>query len=117
MSPGAAPSELRFDAWRKRVGMLAGPAALLVIWVVPLPLGTDAHRLAAIMGLVGVWWISEAVPLSVTAMFGTALAVLAGISSPAGAFAPFAHPIIFLTSCGWTVTPLGPKSSTVRERP
>jgi len=96
VSQGPGSSELRFDAWRKRVGMLAGPAVLLVIWAVPLPLGTEAHRLAAIMGLVGVWWTSEAVPLSVTAMIGTALAVLAGVSTPEGAFAPFANPISFL---------------------
>jgi len=96
VSPEPGLSELTFDAWRKRVGMFVGPALLLVIWVVPLPLGTEAHRLAAIMSLVGVWWISEAVPLSVTALLGTALAILVGISTPVRAFAPFANPIIFL---------------------
>ena len=96
MSEEGTPSELKFDAWRKRVGMYAGPAALLVIWAVPLPLGAEAHRLAAIMGLVGVWWVSEAVPLAVTALIGTALAILAGVAMPQSAFAPFANPIIFL---------------------
>ena len=96
MSEESSPSELKFDAWRKRVGMYAGPVALLVIWALPLPLGTEAHRLAAVMGLVGIWWVSEAVPLAVTALIGTALAILAGVAMPQRAFAPFANPIIFL---------------------
>jgi len=93
---GISSSEMRFDVWRRRVGLYAGPALLALLWVAPLPLETDAHRLAAIMGLVSLWWITEAVPLPVTALFGTALTVLTGVSAANAAFAPFANPIIFL---------------------
>ena len=93
---GVSSSELRFDVWRRRVGLYAGPALLMLLWVAPLPLETDAHRLAAIMGLVSLWWITEAVPLPVTALIGTSLTVLTGVSAANAAFAPFANPIIFL---------------------
>jgi len=93
---GISASELRFDVWRRRVGLYAGPALMMLLWVAPLPLDTDAHRLAAIMGLVSLWWITEAVPLPVTALIGTGLTVLTGVSVASAAFAPFANPIIFL---------------------
>ncbi len=93
---GISSSELRFDVWRRRVGLYAGPALMMLLWVAPLPLEADAHRLAAIMGLVSLWWITEAVPLPVTALIGTGLTVLTGVSGATAAFAPFSNPVIFL---------------------
>jgi solute carrier family 13 (sodium-dependent dicarboxylate transporter), member 2/3/5 len=90
------PAEIRFEAWRRSVGLLAGPLVLAVIWLAPLPLPRDAHLLAGIMCLVVVWWVSEAVPLPVTSLVGTALTVVMGIATAQVAFAPFATPVIFL---------------------
>ncbi len=56
----------------------------------------QAHRLAAIVLLVVVWWITEAIPLAITAVVGPALAVITGVVTAQQAFAPFGSPTIFL---------------------
>lgn len=89
-------TEIGFEAWRRSVGLVVGPLMLVAVWVAPLPLNAEAHSLAAIMALVVVWWVSEAVPLPVTSLIGVALAAVTGVASAAVAFAPFANPIIFL---------------------
>ena len=59
-------------------------------------LPVPAHRMAAIMGLVVTLWLTEALPLAVTAILGPCLAVVMGVASGREALAPFADPIIFL---------------------
>lgn len=89
-------AELSTNKWQRRIGFIAGPLVLLAVWVAPLPLSVEAHRLAAIMSFVITWWITETVPLPVTALIGVGLTVLTGVTTPREAFAPFANPIIFL---------------------
>jgi len=79
-----------------RVGAWLAPLVFVVLWFAPLPLSTEAHRLAAIAGAVLVAWVTEVVPISVTAtLIGPAM-VLAGVTSAKKAFAPYADPILFL---------------------
>ena len=52
--------------------------------------------MAAIMVLVVVLWVTEALPMAVVAMLGPLLAVLMGVAKARAAFASFADPIIFL---------------------
>jgi sodium-dependent dicarboxylate transporter 2/3/5 len=97
--PAAALSagEERFDAIRRTVGLFLGPAALAIVLVWPLPGVPDqAHRLAAVVALVVVWWVTEAIPIPITALVGTALTVLFGVADTTDAFAPYADPLIFL---------------------
>jgi sodium-dependent dicarboxylate transporter 2/3/5 len=90
-------AEQRFDRWRRTVGLFLGPAAFAVVWRLPFEsLAPEAHRLAAVMALVVVYWACEAVPLAATAVLGAALAVILGIGPAEKVLAPFAHPIIFL---------------------
>ena len=56
----------------------------------------EAHRLAAVMGLVIVFWITEALPLPVTALLGPALVVMLQVAPVGDTFRPFASPTIFL---------------------
>ena len=86
----------RFDRLRGTIGLFAGPAAFLLILTLPLDLSPGAHRLAAVFGLVIVFWVSEAIPLAATALLGPALCVPLGIASARDAFSSFGHPIIFL---------------------
>ena len=86
----------RFDRLRGTIGLFAGPAAFLLILALPLDLSPQAHRLAAVFGLVIVFWISEAIPLAATALLGPALCVPLGVASARDAFSSFGHPIIFL---------------------
>ena len=94
---GLSEAEERFDHRRRTVGLMLGPFAFAVLWVWPvLDLSVEANRLLAIVGLVVIWWVTEAIPIAVTALVGTALTVVCGIASATDAFAPFASPTIFL---------------------
>jgi sodium-dependent dicarboxylate transporter 2/3/5 len=73
------------------------PLVLLALLLVPMPgLSPEAHRLAAIGGMTVVLWLTEAIPLAVTALLAPALAVLFDVAPAKDAFAAFAHPLIFL---------------------
>ncbi|TPV94990.1 MAG: DASS family sodium-coupled anion symporter [Myxococcales bacterium FL481] len=92
-----SPAEQRFAAIRRRIGRYAGPIAFLLIWHAPLPaLSPAGHIVAGVSVLAVIWWVTEAVPLAITAMFAPALAVLLGAGEAKATFAPFAHPLIFL---------------------
>ena len=91
------PAEERFERWRRSTGLFLGPVVFVIVWFMPMPeLSVEAHRLAAVVSLVVVWWVSEAIPIPATALLGAVLAVLSGIVSAREAFAPFASPTIFL---------------------
>jgi solute carrier family 13 (sodium-dependent dicarboxylate transporter), member 2/3/5 len=91
-----SPAEERFNRRRRTVGLFLAPAVMAAIWAAPLPLAIPAHRMAAIMGLVVVLWVSEALPMAVTALLGPVLAVVLRVADARAAFASFADPIIFL---------------------
>lgn len=91
------PREKRFEGWRKTVGLVLGPLAAAVLTLVPIPaLGRPAHTLAAILSWVVVWWITEPIPLPMTAVLGATLAVVFDVAPAKTAFAAFADPMIFL---------------------
>ena len=91
-----SPAEERFNRRRRTAGLVAGPLLAFVVLLLPLDVARPAHTLASIIALMIVLWITEALPLAVTALLGPVLAVLCGIASARVAFAPFADPIIFL---------------------
>ncbi len=86
-------SSSRWIAW---CGAIGAPAAFLALWFAPLPLPVSAHRLAAIAGAVLIAWVTEVVPLPVTALALAPLLVMTGVSPAKKAFASFADPILFL---------------------
>jgi len=88
--------EARFELVRKRSGLFLAPIVFVVLWFATLGLDTPAHRLAAVLGAVVVLWITEAIPMAITAFLGVAVAVVLGVAPPVEAFAPFADPLIFL---------------------
>ena len=91
-----SPAEEQFNRRRRTVGLFIGPALFLVILALPLPIPGPAHRLAAIGALMVVLWMTEALPLAVTALIGPLLAIVLQVTTARAAFAPFADPIIFL---------------------
>jgi len=91
-----SPAEEQFNRRRRTVGMWLGPLMLCVLWAAPLPLAPPAHRMAAILGMVVVLWVSEALPMAVTAILGPVLAVVFQVADARTALASFADPIIFL---------------------
>lgn len=90
-------AEERFETGRRRLGYVLAPLVFLVLWLVPIS-GLDevAHRLLAVFGLVITLWVTEAIPLAVTALLGPALCVVCGVSSEREVFKSFGNPILFL---------------------
>ena len=91
-----SPGEERFELWRRRAGLILGPLAALAVYLFASGLPAAEQRLAAILTLVIVFWITEAIPIPATALLGPALAVVAGVADAATVFRPFAAPVIFL---------------------
>ncbi|MDQ3685060.1 MAG: SLC13 family permease, partial [Acidobacteriota bacterium] len=89
--------EARFEVWRRRAGFVLAPALFLFVLLLPLPaLKPEAHRLAAVMAAVVVLWITESLPLPVTALVGACACVVLGVAPAKDVFAPFADPLMFL---------------------
>jgi len=91
------PQEERFEHWRKTIGLILGPCAAILFNLLSMPsLSRQAHTLAAIIAWVVVWWITEPIPLSMTAVLGAVLCVVFNVTTVKSAFAAFADPMIFL---------------------
>jgi sodium-dependent dicarboxylate transporter 2/3/5 len=61
----------------------------------------EGRATAAVGALMAVWWLTEAVPLSVTALLPIALLPLVGARSIGEVTAPYADPVIFLFMGGF----------------
>ena len=82
---------------RAIAGATLAPALGLVLLWWPMPGVTpEAHRLAGVLAAVVVLWVTEALPLPVTALLGAAACVVLGIAPAKDVFAPFADPLMFL---------------------
>lgn len=89
--------EARLLRWRRQVGLVVAPAVFLTVLSIRLPMLTvPAHRLAAVMAAVIVLWITEALPLPVTALVAAAACVLLQVAPAKEVFVSFADPLIFL---------------------
>ena len=82
---------------KERIGLIIGPilAGLMYVFL-PDSLTPSARTLAAILTWVVVYWITEPIPIPITALLGTGLCVLTGLGSMKSVFSAYAHPIIFL---------------------
>ncbi len=82
---------------RKRVGFFLGPLLFLIVYFAPaLPENPQAHRLLAVFLLIVVWWVTECIPIPITALLVPVLITALNITTVKEAFAPFANPIILL---------------------
>ena len=67
-----SPAEERFERRRRTIGLFLGPLALLVMMILPLGLPYTQQSLAAVLAFV-VYWVTEAIPIPVTAVIGVVL--------------------------------------------
>jgi len=96
-SEALSPAEALFERWRRIAGAVAAPLALLVTyWLTAGHLTPQGQTLSAILAAVAMLWVSEALPLPVTALLGAVLCVVLGVAPAKTVLAYFADPIVFL---------------------
>lgn len=87
------------------IGLTLGVVVFGLILLLPAPAGLEpeAQRVAAVAGLMAIWWMTEALPLPATALLPIALFPLLGVMSTSAAAAPYANEIIFLFLGGFMI--------------
>ncbi len=80
------------------IGLLAGPAAAAIVLASPAPDGLSQQGwwTAAVGIWMALWWMTEALPLAVTALLPVILFPLLGLRSLEATTPSYAHPLIFL---------------------
>lgn len=108
--PAAPPAERWLG--RRRLGLLLGPVVLVVVLLVPLPLTSSQHTLAAIIAFALTYWALEAIPVPVTCLIALALCVLLDVPGTSGTdgespgalvYAGFASTMVFLLIGGFII--------------
>ena len=89
----------------QRFGVVAGWLLFITMLLVPSPEGLSlaGWRTAAVAVLMAVWWISEALPISATALLPLVLFPVLGVDTIAATAAPYANPMIFLFMGGFII--------------
>src|SRR5919112_1179560 len=91
-----SPAEERFERFRQTIGLFLGPIVFLVMYFIPLPLEPAQQALAAIFSFVIVYWLTEPIPIPVTAVLALAMCVLFGVAGAEAVFGAFSSDTIFL---------------------
>src|SRR4028118_2288490 len=91
-----SPAEERFERFRQTIGLFLGPIVFLALYFIPLGLGPEQQALAAIFAFVIVYWLTEPIPIPVTAVLALAMCVLFGVASANSVFGASASDTIFL---------------------
>lgn len=83
---------------KKKIGFLLGISIFVLFKMLPAPAGLpdEGWDTAAIAVLMAVWWVTEALPIAVTALIPIVLFPILGVNSISEATASYANPIIFL---------------------
>ncbi|MEM6845345.1 MAG: DASS family sodium-coupled anion symporter [Bacteroidota bacterium] len=89
----------------KFIGLLFGPVLFLLIYFLVSIDGLDSNatKVLAVAGWMVLWWVTEAVPLPVTALLPLILFPVLGILPTTEAAAPYASPIVFLFMGGFII--------------
>jgi solute carrier family 13 (sodium-dependent dicarboxylate transporter), member 2/3/5 len=93
-----AGEETGFGRVGRWVGLILGPALAIGLQFLPPPegLSVEAWRVVSLAALMVVFWVTEAIPISATALLPLAALPLMGAASMKDAAAPYADPIVFL---------------------
>ena len=113
--PGNGPGDGQGDAHAQRcvhdfhglrwLALIAGPSLALVAYLITADdaasLNPAGRATLAVTAWMACWWLTESVPLAVTAMLPLVLFPLLGIASIDQTAAPYANSLIFLFMGGF----------------
>lgn len=94
--PAKLAAEERFDFIRGRIGLVAALPLLLGILLAPLGIPPNQQAMLAVLVVVVLMWITEPVPIPVTALLGIAAMVVLGVGSPSDVYGSFGSATVFL---------------------
>jgi len=82
----------------RTIGFFAGPLVAIALLTLPPPaeLSASGWAVAAVGALMAIWWMSEAIPLAVTALVPLVLFPVLHIGNFQNVAQSYAHPLIFL---------------------
>src|SRR5687768_1671243 len=90
-------AEERFERKRRTAGLFLGPAVFLLVVALPMGLTRPQQNLAAVLGLVLVLWITEAIPIPISGIVGVCLCVMLQVTDDTDEiFASFSNSTVFL---------------------
>jgi sodium-dependent dicarboxylate transporter 2/3/5 len=83
---------------RRLIGLIAGPLAAAAVLASPAPegLSQEGWWTAGVGLLMAIWWMTEALPLAVTALVPLVLFPLLGLGGIEAVTPSYAHPLVFL---------------------
>ncbi len=89
----------------KKITFILGPLVFVILMLLPPPAGLPlAGWYTAASGIwMAIWWLSEAIPMSATALLPIVLFPLLGIMKVGEATKPYANPLIFLFMGGFLI--------------
>jgi len=107
--PPALTRARRIVQW---TGLVGGPLAALALFLLlpdsylsaagePVAFSAAGRATLGVMAWMGMWWLTEAVDISVTALLPIAVFPVAGIAGIGATTAPYADPVIFLFMGGF----------------
>ena len=89
---------------KQTLALIAGPLAFLVIDLIPIDgLEPAAHNVLALTAWMAIWWVSEAIPMSATALLPVTILPLLQAIGLKPAAAVYSSPIIFLFLGGFAM--------------
>ncbi len=93
---------------RQRTGLVLGPLLFFLLLFMPAPFGMEviAKRMAAVVCLMAVWWMTEAIPIPATSLLPIVLFPLLGIMHIKQTTQPYASDLIFLFMGGFIIASL-----------
>ncbi|MBU1309050.1 MAG: DASS family sodium-coupled anion symporter [Gammaproteobacteria bacterium] len=98
------PAQLKLPYY---VTLLAGPLLFLLTLLSPpwfAGMSENAWLITGLSSWMALWWITEPVPIPVTALLPIAIVPLLSLDTIANVTAPYAHPLIFLFLGGFVLS-------------
>jgi len=88
----------RLSHWRLQLGFVLGPLVFAGLLIAGPPDSMDmaSWRVLALTLLMAIWWVTEALPIAVTALLPVALIPLMNVAPIDQAAASYANPLVFL---------------------
>ena len=98
---------------RQKTGLFAGPVVFILFLSMPTPPGMSpaAHRTAAVAALMAIWWLTEAISISATALLPLAFFPLLGIQGVRETAVSFGDSNIYLFFGGFLLAAAMEKSN------